>query len=87
MAWERMDITNTLHAVFRHGSPAHTLAYRNTYAGDFPLERTEHQLRAIHQIKTCPIDVIKALVDQRTGVGQRGDKVGFPVKQRAQITF
>ncbi len=51
------------------GGAADPLAYGDPHAGRFSLERTEHQLRAVAEIKAGPVEVGQGVIDQRASVG------------------
>ena len=49
--WEIVDIGHQKRCAARRGSPANAFADRDSHAGRLSLERTEHQLPAVAEIK------------------------------------
>ena len=60
VAVKRMNIFDTLNLTGRHCGTAHAATYRDTHAGEFPLERPQYQRVAFQQIKARPVHVRKA---------------------------
>src|SRR5690606_13344423 len=60
VAVKRMNIFDTLNLTGRHRGTAHATTYRDAYAGEFTLERPQHQRVTFQQIKARPVHVRKA---------------------------
>jgi hypothetical protein len=41
----------------------------------FPLERAEHELTPLQEVKAAPVDPVERVLEQRSGVGQIGQSV------------
>ena len=64
---------------------AHALADRDAQAGGPALERAQHQRAALAEIKSGPIQIGQAVIDQRRHIGGVGDPIGFAGEQRRQL--
>src|SRR6516162_1897974 len=64
---------------------ADALAERDPYAGRLALERPEHQLLTSTKIKTSPVDVGEAVIDQCGHVGGVGDPVRLAGEQSSEL--
>ena len=69
----------------RCGGPTHALADCNPLAGGAALERAEHQLVALAEIKPGPVQIGQAVIHQRCHIGGVCDPIGFAGKQRHQL--
>ena len=83
VAGERMDVGDALGRAGARGGPAHALVEGNAHAGRQALERTDHQLGAVEEIKPDPVELRQRVIDQRRQVGGVGDPVGLAGHQRA----
>ncbi len=66
----------------RCGGAAHALADRDAQAGGPALERAQHQLVAVAEIKPGPVQIGQTVIDQRCHIGGVGDPIGFAGEQR-----
>ena len=65
MAGKHMNIFNSLDLILGHRSTTHTLADRDTFTSRFTLKRPKNQFSLTNEIKTCPVDAVHLLHDQR----------------------
>lgn len=73
--------------VLRHSGPAHAPAHRDFNSGGFSLEGPQHQRIAFQQIEVGPVDAVQRMIEQRGGVGQVGDLVGYTSSSAASWAF
>src|SRR5690606_28457854 len=57
----------------------------DAHARDLPLERTEHQLVAVRQVETGPVEIGQLMEQEGGELGRVGDEVALTTEQRLQL--
>ena len=74
MAGKLMHIRNKLHCPCADSSSAHTFPHGNLHTGNLSLERAKHQLAAMHEIKTGPVQVRQFGIEDGACIGHCGQR-------------
>nr|GEU28416.1 hypothetical protein [Tanacetum cinerariifolium] len=70
---------------FHHGGAAHAAAPLDADTGGLALERAQHQLIALQEVKAGPVQVRHGVENKRAEVCGVGDQIGFTVDQARQL--
>ena len=71
VAVKGVDVLDALDLSLRHRRAAYASPDRDPHAGQFALERSQHQGIAFQKVETGPVDLAQPLEQQRAGIGAR----------------